>query len=546
MTLATGWVKRPHHTRGLDPLGVQSPCISIYQSLIPGITNVTDRARYYSFYPWLIWRFEQSDAERTREALVDWLRRGDVLFTMIAIRHRIVNGGGHSHLHDRGTVGNRTLTPVVDSMERDSIVDVAPYATLDDADSRYFKNKLGGLGQYYIGTLAELDLMHLDDGLPKFTSSGEELATCVDLGVAADEFVEALQTGLVTTETLDSLSGFCPCSLPDSVLEAGRLREVFLARDSVEANGRTRRASLQLHLDAVATLEELGAIDYDERTFRTMTYASACPDGSAWSPTSVIESARKGWSVYERNELLSIALQAVFGLVLEALSEADRPLNSAREVGEWFGSLDWVERAVAAVHPDAFDETAGFERACAEVEKGLPSLSDLSSAQHELNLADTLLADGVSESDRTVWLTTAIRLLLTLAVRARGAGTEYARLGFPPEFLTDHPINLEEFERRSLEEWPGMTMRAWLAGVADEWGVRSHLEVALRKLAGQRNDTFHVAPTDRGLETIHVPDPVATTPRFNQSLQILADLGYVSLQDSGAYRLTELGRGELA
>ena len=58
--IETAWVKPAHEIGGLDHLGVQAPCIHIYSDLLPGITNVTDRARYYSFYPWLLSRFEAS------------------------------------------------------------------------------------------------------------------------------------------------------------------------------------------------------------------------------------------------------------------------------------------------------------------------------------------------------------------------------------------------------------------------------------------------------------------------------------------------------
>jgi hypothetical protein len=49
-----GWVKAPTPISGLDHLGTQSPCTLIYAQLLPGITNVTDRARYYSLYPWIM------------------------------------------------------------------------------------------------------------------------------------------------------------------------------------------------------------------------------------------------------------------------------------------------------------------------------------------------------------------------------------------------------------------------------------------------------------------------------------------------------------
>ena len=59
MNIHTAWVKPPRLIGGLDHLAVQAPCISIYGKLLPGITNVTDRARYYSFYPSIVWALEK-------------------------------------------------------------------------------------------------------------------------------------------------------------------------------------------------------------------------------------------------------------------------------------------------------------------------------------------------------------------------------------------------------------------------------------------------------------------------------------------------------
>jgi hypothetical protein len=38
---------------GLDPLGMQNSSINLCQRLLPGISNVTLRMRYYGFYAWL-------------------------------------------------------------------------------------------------------------------------------------------------------------------------------------------------------------------------------------------------------------------------------------------------------------------------------------------------------------------------------------------------------------------------------------------------------------------------------------------------------------
>jgi len=51
--------------RGLDPLGMQNAGVTLYQALLPGISNVTLRMRYYGFFCWL------SDAYARRGVTTD-------------------------------------------------------------------------------------------------------------------------------------------------------------------------------------------------------------------------------------------------------------------------------------------------------------------------------------------------------------------------------------------------------------------------------------------------------------------------------------------
>jgi hypothetical protein len=101
----------------LDPLGAQAPAINIYGQLLPGITNVTDRARYYSFYPWMVWAYDQLPGEKTQAGFVEWVRRADCLFTMIGIRHRYATGGDNFSRHEQGLVGSQTLHQFVANSE---------------------------------------------------------------------------------------------------------------------------------------------------------------------------------------------------------------------------------------------------------------------------------------------------------------------------------------------------------------------------------------------------------------------------------------------
>ena len=42
------WAKSGNFVRGRDPLGVQNSSISVYATLLPGMTNLTLRLRYYN------------------------------------------------------------------------------------------------------------------------------------------------------------------------------------------------------------------------------------------------------------------------------------------------------------------------------------------------------------------------------------------------------------------------------------------------------------------------------------------------------------------
>src|SRR5579863_2132520 len=79
-----GWVEPATPIRGLDHLGVQAPCIALYAQLLPGITNVTDRARYFSFYPWVAWSLDKRFPTISEGRYVELYRRADCLYTLIA------------------------------------------------------------------------------------------------------------------------------------------------------------------------------------------------------------------------------------------------------------------------------------------------------------------------------------------------------------------------------------------------------------------------------------------------------------------------------
>lgn len=541
----TAWIKKTYQTKGLDPLGAQAPSINIYGQLLPGITNVTDRARYYSFYPWMVWAYDQLPGEKTQSDLVEWVRRADCLFTMIGIRHRYASGDDEFSRHEQGLVGSQTLHQVVANLGPTNTLRLSNYTILEENNSlRYFKNPLGGLKQYYIGTFDGLGLMtSRGAGVAYTEEGGRPLAEAMDVAVNRKLFTEAVRGDEITAAQLDALTSFCPCQLPSSAAEHTALIDLFFERGpSPTEEGLQRRHTLALMLDLVRAMgsgENRDVIRFDQSAYRGCVYAGALPGGEVWGLPPKLEETRKQWRAYQRHELLSVAVQCLFWVALDVLSEESPTLGTIEDFTHWFEVQPWVVAAADELGSGTWAIAAKRTR------DNLPTLSRWLDEEHEITLARKALEACSSREKRDVRgeiLRTAGKLLLTLAARDDGALPAYDPLSFPADYFTLYPINLESMRRLSKDYWLTLSLPRWLAWVAGHWGIEAHLRVALRKLRYQTKDTFHVLPTDQGFTVAAMPEPTYTSPRFVQAVQILEDLGAIDRNaGAGAVTLNPLG-----
>jgi hypothetical protein len=545
VSATTAWVKKTYHTKGLDPLGVQAPCINLYGQLLPGITNVTDRARYYSFYPWVIWAYDQLPGIKSTEGLIEWVRRADCLFTMIGIRHRIKTGDIDFLRHDTGLIGTNTLRSVVMNLAPGKKVKLSQYTVLDEDNSnRYFKNPMGGLKQYYIGTFDSLGLMVSRGKVVAYTDTrGKSLAEAADQFFEKKLFADTIRGDTVTVDRLDALDTFCPCRLLNSSQEHETLLDIFFDRASEFGDeGRQRRRTLGLFLDLVKKLpKKQGAKGpfFDQNIYRGCVYTGFLPDGQAWKLPLLSDSVRLSWAVYQRNEILSVAAQCIFWLSLTCLEEERPVLHTTEDFIRWFESSQWVSEAVKILG------IRDFNRALKKTVSNLPPLADWQKDNHEMAKVRQALetyAEHKKGEVRSNLLALSAQILLCLLARDDRSKPAYEPMKFPAEYFSLYTINLESHRHLGQNVWAGMSLPGWLAWVAGHWGLEAHLRVALRKLRHQSQDTFHTLPTDRGLVVAALPDPTYTSPRFHQAIQILQDLGAVDRAPNGEWvKITALG-----
>jgi hypothetical protein len=533
-----GWVEPPKPIRGLDHLGVQAPCIALYAQLLPGITNVTDRACYYSFHPWLIRLFEQRYSNHSGDEFRRVLRRAECLFALIAIRHARVVADGDDGRHGAFMVGRFNLLRIPEDAKA---IELADYADLE-GPKRYFMNKLGGLGQYYFGPLRDLQVLDYtseqDGGLPGYDKvRGSSLSDAFGAGVPEYEFFTLLEKSKIRWADLDALVDFCPCSLRKRHAERKLLLDLFLARSesyrSPESDN--RRASIALALDLIGRNSKLEGYNF-ENVFRASAYTTTLPNGVSWHVHPSLVKVQRGWAIYEQNELLSLSLQALFAAVLGAI-ESDRSgrLENAAAAGDICigllpASTRFRRRRVADV--------------VAELQSSLPAMSAWQNDAHEIQRGWKILELSTEDGALKPLAEEGVYLLLSLLARGLD-DNPYAEFDFDPDHFDPREIHLLSLKQAWQSTWSDMTMEEWVRWLAVHWGVQRHLSVALRKLRGERRDTFRIRPLEQELRVIEVPPPAATVPRLGKALQILRDLGLTDLDGDGWPILTNSGRAEL-
>ena len=83
------WAKSADFVRGRDPLGIQNSSIAVYSLLLPGMTNLTLRMRYYGFYLWLLDQYHHlppnSPFKQDLTGQYNFIRRAELIVSYVMV-----------------------------------------------------------------------------------------------------------------------------------------------------------------------------------------------------------------------------------------------------------------------------------------------------------------------------------------------------------------------------------------------------------------------------------------------------------------------------
>ena len=487
---------------------MQNSGISLYQDLLPGISNVTLRIRYYGFYAWLATTY----ANRTRHTVGDWtkfLRRSEALLALTCRRADDFDGIAGNRWAGR-ELKKSTSKPIQFALNSDPGSKVTPYLRL----------KAGAFGAAYSSQLSATGVIQAakDHDAPIATpKTGAPLAAAFQssIGAAGTEFISIVERGVVSVEQLDRLAPLCPSMIAKRSTERDCYEQLlFGSRQPTNPGARERRRTLGL----ILKVTEARSAAPDAADVRWMLYANTPETGdssgfSAGTPDLIEQSDR--WWVYQANDLCHFAFEAILKYCVDTLSKPEHAQ----------GVLP--AELVSTLAQGVLDTLLTVPKDWEALVDTLVMAPDASDSEHDSSEASMVAELMPVASDKAFCAaadaTRALQLLGILYRRTRERWTLVEQ--------TLRPRNRQELARSVytemsfLHEHRGIPFRILLVRLVAERVIQRHLWIAMQKLRGQGDYTFLFESDEGRLRPRAKSGPVLTNPRLRPAISFLRDIG---------------------
>ncbi|MDE0411701.1 MAG: hypothetical protein OXI37_05760 [Gammaproteobacteria bacterium] len=499
---------------GRDPLGMQNTSVALYQSLLPGISNVTLRVRYYGLYAWLSWIYANRIRDTNPKSWQYIIRQAEALYALVA----------QFHGSETGVAGVTWAGKKLNNNNAGDLLfaeDAEP-----DSPTHYLKQAWGAYGAAYGSPLFEIGILANAEGhkIPVPSPGiGEPLAKAFanEIGTLAEKFFETIQRGRTTLEELDAFSALTPSAIRVDGDERKQYQDILFGGSGLHrAQDEARRKSLLLVLKLA---DQMGRTPNIEDV-RWALYAGRLNNGTPLLLNENLDTHRNRWLHYQANDLSHICFECLLKFILDTLEGHPTGVPLVRLISEAVDKLLLVAVPVPETWQNLLAQIVPAENAWAE---------DDANAEYHLSNAVMRAArqEGLCKSEEA-WA--AIKLLAVLHSRHKQSFDTIQK-----EFGAFDPGAFRSVltEMLYLEEHLEDPFREMLANLFQERVIRRHLHVALRKLRFQRDYTYLLEPDDGKIRLRAKDGPVFTNPRLGPALTFLKDIHLL-----GNDGLTKLGR----
>lgn len=302
---------------GLDPLSLQTTSEATYATMLPGISNLTNRMRYYGFYCWLLDFYFKKEKKGNSTEQYKFIRRAELMVAIImrSERREVTQITGSDFAAD--LINNQS----------GNVFDLAAGADKTNENTNvYWKYSAGAFGQYYYGAMRAMSLVvaaaneegdviySITQQHPRQKVSGIELADAFDRSLTPairDLFYGNIRRGKLNSNDIPELvKHFYIDTIGASSAEWSLYVAMLLDKDDpgqeVEEDFTYHRRETIIAL-INSTLENKGKFDWYKLLLKSYKLKLESTD------------TIKGWYAYQFNEYYQYACGAIFWATLQHL-----------------------------------------------------------------------------------------------------------------------------------------------------------------------------------------------------------------------------------
>lgn len=467
---------------GLDPLGMLTPIENCYGQLLPGLTSVTVRYRYYSFFSWWIDEYTKDGATSSARKFEEHLRRGEALIALITVFAQDNVEGVET---TSGVAGSEWATSEISSS--DDMIDFTIATSLDTPkgeNKRYLD--ILAYSAAYGSQLIEIGLMSRLDGYSLISPKplGNDLADAyreTNLQESLRLFKQCAGNGIVSKNDLLKMAIMRLSFLPNECRERSLLRDLLMGRSS--QGGETRAETMK---EIMIAAQDLGRVPTQE-DLRWLWFDSDVGEDHPH------RECRLAWQYYQVGDSLRVCMEAILFLSVRAISD----------FGDNLRPQDVLFRLVENIPDDLSLQDFFLSLNFTNEEKTSADLSQ-----------SAIKARGPTDD------------ILPLLARIYGRWSErideLARV-YPESDRFSTPVACLRF----LQKRENDSAKQVLAQFILEKVIRQHLWVATRKMHTQGNFTYVLEFEDGRLSCRRAGDTRSSSPRTTIATRFLQEVGLI-------------------
>lgn len=507
------WGKKFNKITGLDPLGQQNASEKIYTHLMPGITNLTNRIRYYGFYSWLLSEYERIYAGKLNQKTHrQFIRRGELAISLIMNK---MNPSGITEIP-----GSNTANELLRKYSGQDSIGIKDYADDNKKEGAYWKYATGALGQYYVSSLRHMGLlkeMVVDSNMIYMVTDKGALITGKDLAKTFDQnlqneakkiFLDTLESGHLSLSYVDLLyDSFNITNIPSESNEWKLYWELMNGPDTPtekEVDDTYRSETIKILKNKTEKLEN----GIDSASFMNELFHEEI------AKSEYEFSTKFAWFQYRLNEFWQFSCGTVFWSLLHLLSMEKNGIYAKNNLINEFAERVFKELKLdpesdlktnyQSVSVDRLQELGISIQGC--VKAGEP----ISAGANALKILLMLLE--VDQNKRAAYLS----LLRDENLDKTG--------GY---LLTIQDLDKEGFLDRSMKDF--------FMSFIDTHLLFRHRLVAFNKLGNGSRSTLKFEMEDDFMLYDGNFEPSFTNPRVDTLLKILSDLSILKMNANDKY-----------